>query len=209
MKKIQEDWKHIGHVPRKESDKIWKEFKKACNHYFDRLHAQKNKASEAELENYEAKKAFLEKLNSLELTGDHDADIATIKNEIAAWKKIGRVPHNKRNIEQKFNKTLDGIFTKLDLGKKERELIKFDNKLNTLVNREDERKLRNEHFFISKKIQETQDEIRQLENNLGFFRHVDDDNPMVKEVHKNIARHKEQLEVWKAKLSKIKEIREE
>src|SRR5690554_2158121 len=209
MKKIQEDWKHIGHVPRKESDKIWKEFKKACNHYFDRLHAQKNKASEAELENYEAKKAFLEKLNSLELTGDHDADIATIKNEIAAWKKIGRVPHNKRNIEQKFNKTLDGIFTKLDLGKKERELIKFDNKLNTLVNLEDERKLRNEHFFISKKIQETQDEIRQLENNLGFFRHVDDDNPMVKDVHKNITRHKEQLEVWKAKLSKIKEIREE
>src|SRR5690554_2718344 len=209
MKKIQEDWKHIGHVPRKESDKIWKEFKKACNHYFDRLHAQKNKASEAELENYETKKAFLEKLNSLELTGDHDADIATIKSEIAAWKKIGRVPHNKRNIEQKFNKTLDGIFAKLDLGKKEIELIKFDNKLNTLVNREDERKLRKEHFFISKKIQETQDEIRQLENNLGFFRHVDDDNPMVKDVHKNIARHKEQLEVWKAKLSKIKEIREE
>ena len=43
MKKIQEDWKHIGHVPRKHSDKVWKDFKAACNHYFNRLHAERNK----------------------------------------------------------------------------------------------------------------------------------------------------------------------
>ena len=152
---------------------------------------------------------MLEKLASFELSGDHKADIKSIKENITAWKEIGRVPYNKRQIEQKFNKILDGLFSKLDLDKKESELIKFDNKLNTLVNREDERKLQNEHFFISKKIDETKDEIRQLENNLGFFHHVDENNPLVKEVHKNIAKHKEQLEVWKAKLSKIKEVRED
>ncbi|WP_271424798.1 DUF349 domain-containing protein [Aequorivita sinensis] len=209
MKKIQNDWKNIGHVPRKYSDKIWKQFKKACNHYFDRLHAQKNEANKEEVVHYEAKEAMLSKLATFELSGDHKTDIKAIKDNITAWKEIGRVPYNKRNIEQKFNKILDALFKKLDLGKKEAELIKFDNKLNTLVNRDDERKLKNEHFFISKKIEETKDEIRQLENNLGFFRHVDDDNPMVVEVHKNIERHKEQLEVWKAKLSKIKEVRED
>ncbi len=209
MKKIQNDWKSIGHVPRKDSDKIWKQFKKACNHYFDRVHAQKNEANKEEVENFEAKQKMLEKLASLELSGDHKSDVKAIKEHITAWKEIGRVPYNKRNIEQKFNKTLDALFSKLDLGKKETELIKFDNKLNTLVNREDDRKLQNEHFFISKKIDETKDEIRQLENNLGFFHHVDENNPLVKEVHNNIARHKEQLEVWKAKLTKIKEIRED
>lgn len=208
MKKIQGDWKTIGHVPRKDSDKLWKRFKKTCNHYFDRLHAQKNEANKEEVVHYEAKQEMLEKLSSFKLSGDHKADLKTIKENISAWKELGRVPYNKRNIEQKFNKTLDGLFSKLDLGKKETELIKFDNKLNTLVNRDDDRKLQNEHFFISKKIDETRDEIRQLENNLGFFRHVPDDNPMVKEVHNNIERHKEQLEVWKAKLSKIKEVRE-
>lgn len=208
MKKIQNDWKSIGHVPRKDSDKIWKKFKAACNHYFDRLHAQKNEASKEETANLEAKEEMLKSLSNFELTGDHNTDITAIKEKIASWKNVGRVPYNKRSIDQKFNKTLDGLFSKLDMGKKERELIKFDNKLNTLVNREDERKLQNEHFFISKKIDETKDEIRQLENNLGFFHHVDENNPLVKEVHKNIARHKEQLEVWKAKLSKIKEVRE-
>ncbi|MEH6764574.1 MAG: DUF349 domain-containing protein [Aequorivita antarctica] len=209
MKKIQDNWKSIGHVPRKDSDKIWKRFKKACNHYFDRLHAQKNEANQEEMVHFEAKQEMIEKLSSFELSGDHKTDVKTIKEHITAWKEIGRVPYNKRNIEQKFNKMLDGLFSKLDLGKKETELIKFDNKLNTLVNREDDRKLQNEHFFISKKIDETRDEIRQLENNLGFFRHVPDDNPMVKEVHKNIEKHKEQLEVWKAKLSKIKQARED
>lgn len=209
MKKVQDDWKSIGHVPRKDSDKIWKQFKKACNHYFDRLHAQKNEANKEEMVHFEAKQAMLDKLASFELSGDHKADIKAIKEHITSWKEVGRVPYNKRQIEQKFNKTLDGLFGKLDLGKKETELIKFDNKLNTLVNREDDRKLQNEHFFISKKIDETKDEIRQLENNLGFFHHVDENNPLVKEVHKNIERHKEQLEVWKAKLSKIKEVRED
>ncbi|RFN57759.1 DUF349 domain-containing protein [Marixanthomonas ophiurae] len=208
MKKIQADWKKIGHVPRKYSDKIWKQFKAACNHYFDRLHAQKDEEKEEEKEHYAAKESLLERMNNLDLSGDHKEDLKTIKANISEWKKIGRVPYKKRNIEQKFNKTLDGLFNKLDLSKKDAELIKFENKLNTLSNRDDERKLKNEHFFISKKINETKDEIRQLENNLSFFKHVDDDNPLVKEVHNNIAKHKEQLEVWKAKLSKIKSVRD-
>lgn len=208
MKKIQDDWKKIGHVPRRDSDKIWKEFKAACNYYFDRLHASKNKASDEEIENHQKKELILKELSEIELSGDHKTDLANIKKHISAWKAIGRVPANQKSIEQRFNKVLDSLFTKLDLGKKEKELIKFDNKLNTLVNRDDQRQLQNEHFYLSKKIEETQDEIRQLENNLGFFHNVDENNPLVKEVHKNIAQHKEQLEVLKAKLSKIREVRE-
>ncbi|MCH2490922.1 MAG: DUF349 domain-containing protein [Flavobacteriales bacterium] len=207
MKKIQSDWKKIGHVPRRDSDKIWKQFKSACNHYFDRLHAQKNEANKEEMANFEEKKAFLDTMDSFEVSGDHKADLKAIKDKIAEWKKIGRVPYNKKNIEQKFNKKLDELFKKLDLGKKEAELIKFENKLNSIVSQEDERKLQNEQYYISKKISEAKNEIRQLENNLGFFQNTDSDNPLVQEVHKNIARHKEQLEVWKAKLSKVKSAR--
>jgi vacuolar-type H+-ATPase subunit I/STV1 len=204
MKKIQADWKKIGHVPRRDSDKIWKEFKEACNFYFDRVHAQKNEANKEELANFEEKTKLLESLDNLKLSGDHKSDLATIKNQIKNWKALGRVPYNKKSIEQKFNKKLDSLFGQLDIAKKEVELIKYDNKLNSIAYQEDERKLRNEHFFIRKKIDETKAEINQLENNLGFFQHVDDDNPLVKEVHNNIQKHKEQLEVWKAKLKKIK-----
>ena len=209
MKKIQNDWKKIGHVPRKDSDKVWKEFKAVCNHYFDRLHAQKDEANKEEFENFEAKKSFLETLDSLELEGDHKKDIATITGKIAEWKKLGRVPYSKKDIEQKFNKKLDVLFGKLDLDKKQTELIKFENKLNAMTSQEDDRKLKNEEFFISKKVGEVKDEIRQLENNLLFFKHVKDDNPLVKEVHKNIDRQKEQLETWIEKLKKIRALRKE
>ena len=208
FKKIQADWKKIGHVPRKDSDKVWKKFKAACNHYFDRLHAKKNVDSKEEMAHYEAKVEMLEELDNFKPSGDHKADIKEIKTKIKDWKEGGKVPYSKRNVNQKFNKKLDIIFDQLDMGKKETELIKFDNKLNALTNQEDDRKLRNEHFFISKKIDETRSEINQLENNLGFFKHTDENNPLLKEVHKNIERHKEQLEVWKAKLEKIKEVRE-
>ena len=78
--------------------------------------------------------------------------------------------------------------------------------MNALASQEDDRKLQNEKFFISKKITEIKGDIRQLENNLGFFQHADQNNPLVKEVHNNIKRQKEQLDVWKQKMKKIKSL---
>ncbi len=206
MKKIQNDWKSIGHVPRKESDKVWKKFKAACNHYFDRLHAEKNKANEDEVKALEQKNTLIEELKAFELSGKPKDDLKYIKEKIASWKEIGRVPFNKKNIEGKFNKIIDALFKKLDISKKEIELIRYDNKLTNITSQDDDRKIHNERMFITKRIDEVKQEINQLENNLGFFQYVDDNNPMVKEVHKNIQRHKDELELWKAKLKKLKEV---
>lgn len=206
MKKIQSDWKKVGHVPRKDSDKIWKRFKKACNHYFDRLHAEKKEVLEAEKDNLAEKQELLEKAKELKLSGNHADDLKTIKKIIAEWKETGRVPHSKKKIEKEFNQILDGHFKQLDLSKKDAELIKYENRVAAIADEDDDRQLNKERFFISKKIDEVQAEITQLENNLGFFQHVPDDNPMVAEVHKNIADQKKNLEIWKAKLSKLKSI---
>jgi hypothetical protein len=54
--------------------------------------------------------------------------------------------------------------------------------------------------------EETRNEMLQLQNNLEFFKHVSDDNPMVKDVHKNIAKHKEEFELWKSKLTKLRNL---
>ncbi len=205
MKKIQDDWKKIGHVPRKDSDKIWKQFKGACNFYFDRINASKNKASEAEEASYLKKEELLQTIGTLQLEGEPAEGLKTIKAHIAQWKELGRVPHSKREIEQRFNKVLDGLFKQLDLSRKEVEMIKYENKI-AAISQRDDHALGKERFFITKKIDEIKSEINQLENNLGFFQYVSDDNPMVKEVHKNINKQKESLELWKAKLKKIKSL---
>ncbi|WP_299224701.1 DUF349 domain-containing protein [uncultured Psychroserpens sp.] len=204
MKKIQSDWKTIGHVPRRDSDKIWKQFKSACNHYFDKLHAERNASNKEEMAAFEEKAALLETVKSIELSGKPEKDIETIKDKIKAWKTIGHIPNNKRYIDGKFNKAIDELFGKLDIDKAKLEMIKFENKLETLSNPNDTRLLDNEQNYIKKKISEIKSDINQLENNLQFFSNVDESNPLVKDVLKNIEKHKDNLSTWKDKLKKVR-----
>jgi hypothetical protein len=206
MKQIQDEWKTIGHVPRKYSDSVWKDFKGACNHYFDRLHAKRNEANGDEIEAFDKKKEYLDSLKDFELTGDHRTDLDAIKKHIENWKSYGRVPQARRHIEGKFNKILDALFDKLSLSKKETDMVKFSNRLEQLSEGDDSRGLQNEQLFISRKIDEIQAEIFQLENNIQFFSNAKGNNPFVNEVNKNIERHKEELKTWKDKLKQIKNV---
>ena len=209
MKQIQEEWKLVGHVPRKYSDSIWAEFKAACNHYFEVLKAQKNEANSEEMESFEKKKAYLEQLREFQLIGEHKADLDAIKLHIENWKGLGKVPFARRHIEGKFNKILDALFEKLSLSKKETEMARFSNRVGNLSESNDTRKIENEKIFIMRKIDEVQNEIFQLENNIQFFtntKNAKKENSIVLEVRKNIEIQKETLEVWKEKLKQIRSI---
>ncbi|MBF4491607.1 DUF349 domain-containing protein [Flavobacterium sp. JLP] len=212
MKQIQEEWKQIGHVPKKYSDKIWKEFKDACNHYFDKLKEHKSEENVDEVTAFDNKKAYLDVLRAYQLTGDHKTDLDAIKKHIEIWKGYGKVPFARRHIEGKFNKILDALFEKLSLSKKETEMMRFSNRIDSLSDSNDTRKLDNEKIFLMRKIEEVQNEIFQLENNIQFFtntKNAKKENSIVLEVRKNIAIHKESLEVWKDKLKQLRNLNQE
>jgi hypothetical protein len=206
MKQIQVEWKQIGHVPRKYSDKVWKEFKEACNHYFDRMKATRSEANSEEMEAFDKKKAYLDVIKEFDLVGDHKTDLDAIKAHIEQWKSFGRVPFSRRHVEGKFNKILDALFEKLSLSKKDGDMMRFSNKLEQLAGSDDQRKIEGEKIFIMRKIDEVQSEILQLENNIQFFTHAKKDNPLVKEVFKNIEKHKDELKTWKDKLSQLRNL---
>jgi hypothetical protein len=212
MKQIQEEWKQIGHVPKKYSDKIWKEFKDACNHYFDKLKEHKSEENVDEVAAFDNKKAYLDTLRAFQLTGDHKTDLDAIKAHIETWKGFGKVPFARRHIEGKFNKILDALFEKLSLSKKETEMMRFSNRIDSLSDSNDTRKLDNEKIFLMRKIEEVQNEIFQLENNIQFFantKNAKKENSIVLEVRKNIAIHKESLDVWKDKLKQLRNLGQE
>ena len=209
MKQIQDEWKQIGHVPRKYSDKIWKEFKDACNHYFDKVKEQKNEDNTEEVAAFDSKKNYLETLRDFQLTGDHKTDLDAIKLHIETWKSFGKVPLARRHIEGKFNKILDALFEKLSLSKKDTDMMRFANRMDHLSESNDTRKIDNEKIFLMRKIEEVQNEIFQLENNIQFFtntRNAKKENSIVLEVRKNIAIHKESLDVWKDKLKQLRNL---
>ena len=212
MKQIQEEWKQIGHVPRKFSDKIWLEFRAACNHYFDNLKEQKKEENAEEVAAFEKKKEYLEIVREFQLIGEHKPDLDAIKLHIETWKSFGAVPVNRRHIEGKFNKILDGLFEKLSLSKKDNEMMRFSNRMDQLSESNDTRKLENEKIFLSRKIEEVRNEIFQLENNIQFFsntRNAKKENSIVLEVRKNIEKHKQEMELLKEKLKQIKSLNQE
>ena len=201
FKKIQSDWKKIGHVPRKFSDDIWNKFKTSCNYYFDRYHNQKNALSDDQKEIIAKKTSFLENLKV-----DDFSTKDTVTHLMNSWNEFGSTPRGSKAVDVKFNKFIDNVLSKLSLDKSEIVLLKFKNIINGYLANNDTRKLDSELIFIRKKIDESVREIQQLENNLSFFSNATDDNPMVKSVHKNIDTYKKGLKIWKAKLTYLRSI---
>lgn len=201
MKKIQADWKKIGHVPRKFSDDIWNKFKAACNSYFDRYHDQKNSVSKEQQANVDAKKAFLETLKEEK---EHTKE--SVLDAIKTWQELGQLPRDVRYLEGKFNKQIDRLLEGLSLDKKEVAMLKFTHVIDGLFVNEDFRKLDSEQLFIRKKMDEVVKEMQQLENNLGFFSNAKDDNPLVLNVKNRVNEFKQDLEIWKEKLSYLRKL---
>jgi hypothetical protein len=201
LKKVQADWKKIGHVPRKFSDDIWKRFKAACNFYFDRYHQQKNAISKEQQQVVDDKKEFLESLKV-----DENATKEVILGAISKWRELGGLPRNARYLEGKFNKQIDRMLDGLSLDKQEISMLKFTNIVDGYALDKDVRKLDSEQMFVRKKIDETVKEMQQLENNLGFFSNAKDDNPLVMNVKARVSEFKEELAIWKTKLAYIKSL---
>ena len=201
MKKIQSDWKKIGHVPRKFSDDIWKRFKAACNHYFDRLNDRRNTISEEEQAVVDAKKEFLDNLKKEKVT-TKEAVLSLMDD----WKNLGRTPRKMRYLEERFSKEVDTMLNKLSLSDIDKSMLKFTSTVDSYLANEDIRKLDSEQQFVRKKIDEVNREIQQLENNLGFFSNTDDNNPLLKNVNANLEQHKKDLQIWQEKLNYLKNL---
>ena len=204
-KKIQSEWKKIGHVPRRDSDKIWKRFKDACNHYFDRLHDRQDGQDKEKTEVFNKKKELLaqfkdqtEKLETLTLD--------LVNEYIKDWRNLGSVPMKMRHVESKFNKALDYAYKKLNIDKEEAIFLKFKNTMDSYVEQNDTRKIDSEQLFIRRKIDEITKEIKQLENNISFISNASEDNPLIKNVYKNIEKYHKDVEIWKKKLDYIKHL---
>jgi hypothetical protein len=201
MKKIQADWKKIGHVPRKFSDDIWKRFKAACNHYFDRYHGRQDAVNKEQQEFINAKKAYLEEIKSVE-----KATLEEINELIEKWKSFGETPRSVRHIESKFYKKIDKLYEGLSMSKEEIAMLKFKNLVDGYLAQNDVRKLNSELMFVRKKLDEINKEIQQLENNLSFFSNANEDNPLVVNVKTSIAKHREDAEIWKQKLAYVRSL---
>ena len=189
FKKLQEDWKKIGHVPRSASNKIWEEFHNACNTFFANFREKTNAESENWKMNFKAKSALLEELKILTDEEGSIAKIERIKNE---WNAIGKVPKEKIAINREFNKVLK---EKLKLN----NISVFDINETSLP----EDKLTEKARKIKKQIADLEAEVVKMENNINFFNNATRENPLLQESFTKIDEKKAQIEALKKSLHNI------
>ncbi len=189
FKKLQEDWKKIGHVPRPVTNKIWEEFRGACNTFFDNYRSKNAAAGDNWKENYKQKQALMQQLETIT---DDEGAVEKLEQIKTSWNSIGKVPRDKMSINSEFNRLLH---SKMKLNK----IHDYDLKEGGLSDNQLTDKARK----IKNQISDLEAEIAKLENNLGFFSNPSRENPLLKDTYSKIDEKKEQLEAMKGSLHHI------
>jgi hypothetical protein len=193
--KLQDAWKKVPHAGGDEN-KLFNQFRAACNHFFDAKKAH-FEAIDASFENNLAhKEELLKKINEFNLSEDIAANHAALKQFSADWNNAGMVPmKDKKRINDAFYNKLDELYDKMNVSNAEKFMMQFKTKLERLSNGENpEFALKKEADYFKKQIDEINARIKTYDNNLGFFKTSSKgNNPFMKEIEDKINAEKQKI----------------
>ncbi|ARS37195.1 DUF349 domain-containing protein [Pontibacter actiniarum] len=117
LKQLQNQWKEVdGTLPRKTMTNLWNSFRKAHNHFFERLKRKIQKEKNASREqfyeqNYESKQALASQAEQLLQEYSLGEAVKRAKELQAEWKKVGPVsPEVSDAVWERFIKACDRVF---------------------------------------------------------------------------------------------------
>ncbi len=205
LKKLQKQWQDYGSAGQRYENKLWKDFRAACNGFFDARQAHFEGQDAENAENLTAKLALIATLNAFTLPTDKQAALAQLRDFQQQFNAIGQVGIKERqNIYTAFKTRMDELYKDLKLEGQEKERIFFQAKLEGLLASPDkQRLLQSERQEIRKQIDFLQKDIFTLENNLGFFARSKGADQLRLDVQKKVEAAQEKIQGLKAKLKLI------
>ncbi len=203
--KLQKEWKEIGPVPRKQSEKTWKRFRKACDQFFNRKADYFASLDTSYEDNLKAKIAIIEELEKFESGTDVQAAFEKLKELQRKWTEIGFVPFNKKEeITNSYRNAINKEFDKLKIADEDKSILKYRTKLDNLkANPKASRKVRNERDKFFTKIKQMESDIVLWENNIGFFAKSTNADTMIREVQEKIDSAKKMIKTLEEKVRMI------
>ena len=202
MKKLQEEWKTIGPVPKRHADKIWKRFRAACDNFFTRKNEHFSGRRTEEEANLAAKKALIEEIKAFELGPNRNENMDALKAFQKRWIEIGYVPMKyKDTINKEYRELIDGYFDMMRKNQNEASTNEFREMMEGWKDDPNAgERVRKESSKLQIRIQKLREEISVLENNIGFFSNSKNSELMRAEYEKKINKAKEDLKVLEEKL---------
>jgi len=206
--RIQKKWKEIGPVPRKHSDAIWKRFRGACDHFFNRKSEYFSNKDDIEAENLKQKEALIEELRQYKPGDNNEESFRTLQDFQRRWSDIGFVPiKEKDRVNKEFRNLINARFDHLNMDENNKALQKFRNKLENWKNEGQFReRVNQERNKIIGKLKQLENDIILWENNIGFFTKSKNSESLVREFENKIENGKRNIDLLNKKLDIIEEM---
>lgn len=205
LKKLQQAWKEIGPVPDKVGDKVYKEFKEACDYFFEQRRGQRSKQENEQLENLKAKEALCDQMEQAAVAGLATVEqLHEFENQFSA---IGFVPRNRvAAIRNRYQAAVQKLINSIPaLAEEERSRLLLQNQLLDL--KDDpmaEKKLFVKEQAIRKKIVKVENDIALWRNNLEFFSRSKNADGLREEFNAKIKVASDQLNQLKQQLKLLR-----
>ncbi len=209
--RFQQDWKKIGPVPRKHSDKIWKRFRAACDTFFNNKSSHFSSIHENEQENLDKKVALIEKIKEFKFSDDKAKNLDLLKEFQREWMQIGYVPmKDKEKVQQQFREVIDARLDELKISSTELSNASYTTRMEAVKDSPDaERVYRKEISFLTNKVNSLRDDIILWENNLGFFANSKKADVLKQEFEQKIEKAKQDLAAMEAKVKYLRKMASE
>ena len=198
--KLQQEWKAVGPVPMRLSDKVWKRFRAACDAFFQKKADYYQSMRNDENANKEAKEALVQEVKALTVE-NREALLTAVKDLQRRWTEIGHVPmKDKDRLYADFRAAIDEKFKVF--GTKRPDGMRDFSEINTP---EDAALLSNKDIAqLNNRIQRLKGDITLWENNMGFISQAKSSDVLRREFENKIRRAKEELALLEAKLKIIR-----
>ncbi|TSJ44863.1 DUF349 domain-containing protein [Fluviicola chungangensis] len=199
---IQKDWKELGSAGQRFEQKLWKEFRAACDHFFEAKQAHFSSKDKEFEGNLALKMELIERIKTAAIPEDKKEAMALLKNFATEFNSIGHVPMKEKDrVFNAYKEALDAHYKKLKLEGAEQEKMLFQARLDTMkADPNADRALAREKYDLHDKINKLKSDILQFENNLGFFAKSKGADILKKEVEGKIAAAQRKIEELKAKI---------
>lgn len=207
LKNLQRVWKEIGPVPEKQRDKIYKEFKEACDYFFQQQRGSAEKADQEQEENLKKKEAIIEELNQAATQGA--GTLESLQELQARFNEIGFVPKQSvASIKNQFSVSVAKYIESISgLNAAEKDQAALEIQLSGLKNDPHaERKLYHKEQSLRKQITQAENDLATLRNNLEFFGRSKNAVKLKEEFNDKIAEASDQLLQLKKQLKLLKSV---
>jgi hypothetical protein len=202
---LQGQWKQIGPVPRKYSDQVWKRFRAACDHFFNRKSEHYSSIDQTFESNLAKKEELIKQIEKFGLAGDLTENFRQLNEFQRKWAEIGFVPlKDKDSVQERYRLALNTHYDNLKIDDHKRNLLKFRNRVSSLVQKpKADLKLRQEREKFVVRMQQMKSDITLWENNIGFFAKSKNAQSMIDEVNNKITSAKEAIKLLEEKIEMI------